>query len=63
MVIHNFVLKEAVFLNLQEIKSLYGYADEKSLQEVKKKKVEMDSMLFYLKCLTELVINFRLIFR
>ena len=47
--IHNFVLKEAVFLNLQEIRSLYGSGDEKSLREVKKKKVEMDSILLLLK--------------
>ena len=37
-----------MFLNLLEIKSLYGSADEKSLQEVKKKKVEMVSILLLL---------------
>ncbi|XP_027071171.1 uncharacterized protein LOC113773082 [Coffea eugenioides] len=48
MKIRNFVLKEAAFLNLQEIRSLYGSGDEKSLQEVKKKKVEMEAILLLL---------------
>ncbi|XP_027071173.1 uncharacterized protein [Coffea arabica] len=48
MKIRNFVLKEAAFLNLQEIRSLYGSGDEKSLQEAKKKKVEMEAILLLL---------------
>ncbi|XP_027066491.2 uncharacterized protein [Coffea arabica] len=48
MKIRNFVLKEAAFLNLQEITSLYSSGDEKSLQEVKKKKVEMEAILLLL---------------